>query len=351
MRRRTREAGWHTDVTFMATPPAGSVLSARVVPAAGGDTLWADSEAAYDALDEPLRRLVDGLRRGPRRRAAPSAASSTPGYAVEWDGERSQPSSPIEHPVVRTHPETGRRSLFVNPQFTSHVVGLSARHSEALLDLLYHHMTVARAHRAPPVARRRRRLLGQPLDHALRHPRLRRRPPRDAPRDPAGRPAAHDRRRPSPNPSSRGRPAGAAPSGARRPPRTPAPGPAGDPVGPLAPSRRPATGRAAARPRAGRHRRRHRRRPPLWSAVVRHDPDGRRPVRLIATERYEVWVIGWTTGQHVGVHDHGDSAGAFVVTEGELTEVLPDGRGGARSNGRWPPAGSATSRSGTCTMW
>lgn len=68
---------------------------------------------------------------------------------------------------------------------------------------------------------------------------------------------------------------------------------------------------------------------PLWSAVVRHDPTGRRPVRLIATERYEVWVIGWTTDQHVRVHDHGDSAGAVVVTAGELTEVLPDGRGGA----------------------
>jgi mannose-6-phosphate isomerase-like protein (cupin superfamily) len=68
---------------------------------------------------------------------------------------------------------------------------------------------------------------------------------------------------------------------------------------------------------------------PLWSGAVRHDPDGRQPVRLIATERYEVWVIGWTTGQNVQVHDHGDSAGAFVVTEGELSEVLPGGGGGA----------------------
>jgi predicted metal-dependent enzyme (double-stranded beta helix superfamily) len=66
---------------------------------------------------------------------------------------------------------------------------------------------------------------------------------------------------------------------------------------------------------------------PLWSAVVRHDPDGRRPVRLVATERYEVWAIGWTTGQNVRVHDHGDSAGALAVTEGELTEVVPEGGG------------------------
>lgn len=68
---------------------------------------------------------------------------------------------------------------------------------------------------------------------------------------------------------------------------------------------------------------------PLWESAVRHDPDGRRPVRLIGTERYEVWVIGWTTGQNVRVHDHGDSTGAFVVTEGELTEVLPSGPGAA----------------------
>src|SRR5262245_34784611 len=63
--------------------------------------------------------------------------------------------------------------------------------------------------------------------------------------------------------------------------------------------------------------------PPLWRAVVRHDPDGRRPVRLLATDRYEVWVIGWTTGQHVRLHDHGASAGAVVVAEGELVEVVP----------------------------
>lgn len=66
---------------------------------------------------------------------------------------------------------------------------------------------------------------------------------------------------------------------------------------------------------------------PLWGAVVHHDVDGRRPVRLLATERYEVWVIGWTSGQGVHLHDHGGSAGTIVVTSGTLTEVLPR-RGG-----------------------
>ena len=66
----------------------------------------------------------------------------------------------------------------------------------------------------------------------------------------------------------------------------------------------------------------------LWCGLVCHDPGGRRPVRLLATGVYEVWVIGWTTGQQVHVHDHGGSAGALLVTEGELVEVLPR-RGGA----------------------
>src|SRR5215510_1204315 len=56
---------------------------------------------------------------------------------------------------------------------------------------------------------------------------------------------------------------------------------------------------------------------PLWAGAARHDPEGRRPVRLLATERYEVWVIGWTTGQRVRLHDHGGSAGMVVLTEGE----------------------------------
>ena len=139
--RRTREAGWHTDVTFVATPPTGSILSGRVIPAAGGDTLWADTEAAYEGLDAPLRRLVDGLTaRHDGTRTFQGFLDA--GFAIEWEGERHDSLEPHEHPVVRSHPETGRRSLFVNPQFTDHIVGLSGRDSEALLSLLYAHMTV-----------------------------------------------------------------------------------------------------------------------------------------------------------------------------------------------------------------
>jgi alpha-ketoglutarate-dependent taurine dioxygenase len=140
-RRRSREAGWHTDVTFMATPPVGSILSGREVPIAGGDTLWADTVAAYETLDEPIRRLVDGLTAVHDGRRTFEGFLRA-GFSIEWEGEQHDSLTPTEHPVVRTHPETGTRSLFVNPQFTSHIVGLSARDSAALLDLLHAHMTV-----------------------------------------------------------------------------------------------------------------------------------------------------------------------------------------------------------------
>ena len=140
MRARDREEGWHTDVTFMPTPPVGSVLASKVVPAAGGDTLWADAEAAYESLDAPLRHLVDGLTAV--HDGVPSFGGFLDGgYAIEWDGVHHSTLDPVEHPVVRTHPETGRRSLFVNPQFTSHIAGWSPADSRALLDLLFARMT------------------------------------------------------------------------------------------------------------------------------------------------------------------------------------------------------------------
>jgi len=140
-RQRSRDEGWHTDVTFMPTPPTGSVLVGRVVPEAGGDTLWADTQAAYERLDDHLRGLVDGLRAVHDGRRTFGGFLDA-GHTVEWDGETHDTLVPVEHPVVRTHPETGRRSLFVNPQFTSHIVGLPPRDGAALLDLLYAHMTV-----------------------------------------------------------------------------------------------------------------------------------------------------------------------------------------------------------------
>jgi alpha-ketoglutarate-dependent taurine dioxygenase len=143
-RERTEEYGvgeqWHTDVTFVNTPPLGSILNAVVIPAAGGDTVFADTQAAYEGLSEPLRRFVDGLSAVHDGRPAFGKLLKIVGQG-EWDGEPYTKLDPVEHPVVRTHPETGRKNLFVNPGFTSKIVGLSRRESDAVLALLYEHMT------------------------------------------------------------------------------------------------------------------------------------------------------------------------------------------------------------------
>jgi alpha-ketoglutarate-dependent taurine dioxygenase len=132
---------WHTDVTFVRRPPLGSVLRAVVLPPTGGDTQWADLELAYDSLSEPVRRLADQL-------VAVHDGNREWGYYLaqreertKWEGEEFTALVPIEHPVVRVHPETGRRSLFVNPGFVSHIAGVSDAESRYLLDLFYAHIT------------------------------------------------------------------------------------------------------------------------------------------------------------------------------------------------------------------
>jgi taurine dioxygenase len=130
---------WHTDVTFVKTPPLGSILNAIVIPEAGGDTLWADTQAAYEGLSQPFKDLVDGL-------TAVHDGTRTFGKVLdylgegEWDGEKFTELTPVEHPVVRTHPETGNRNLFVNPGFTLKIKGLAGKESDTLLRFLYAHM-------------------------------------------------------------------------------------------------------------------------------------------------------------------------------------------------------------------
>jgi alpha-ketoglutarate-dependent taurine dioxygenase len=130
---------WHTDVTFVETPPLGSVLNAIVIPPAGGDTLWADTNAAYEGLSQPIRDLVDGLTAIHDGNHAFGKLLDLIGEG-EWEGEKFTKLVPVEHPVVRTHPETGRRSLFVNPGFTIRIKGLTTKESDTLLQFLYAHM-------------------------------------------------------------------------------------------------------------------------------------------------------------------------------------------------------------------
>jgi taurine dioxygenase len=131
---------WHTDVTFVGTPPLGSILNAIVIPEAGGDTLWADTQAAYEGLSAPIRALVDGLTAVHDGTRSFGKLLRAVGKG-EWDGETFTELVQVEHPVVRTHPETGRRNLFVNPGFTVRIKELTVRESDALLQFLYQHMT------------------------------------------------------------------------------------------------------------------------------------------------------------------------------------------------------------------
>lgn len=123
---------WHTDVTFRPEPALGSVLRLIQVPPVGGDTMWADMAAAYDNLPEQVRRRIDGLT---------AVHDFIPGFIRFSDNaelaRRQDEFPPMEHPVVRTHPETGRRMLFVNQAFTTHIVGLERAESDRLLRLLF----------------------------------------------------------------------------------------------------------------------------------------------------------------------------------------------------------------------
>jgi len=130
---------WHTDVTFMRRPPLGSVLRAVSLPPTGGDTCWTDLEAAYLSLSPQLRRLADELDavHDGRKDFQEYLNVRLGGEGNTWEGERVRTLDPVVHPVVRVHPETGRRSLFVNPGFTSRVAHVTDTESRALLDVFF----------------------------------------------------------------------------------------------------------------------------------------------------------------------------------------------------------------------
>ncbi len=126
---------WHSDLTFQRRPPLGALLFAQVVPDVGGDTIWSDMSATYDAISPTLRGFLDGL-----------IASHTPAKAGSYfsqrdsDGDKARDTAaaePAHHPVIRVHPETGRRSVFVNPLFTDKIDGLRRSESDALLTVIH----------------------------------------------------------------------------------------------------------------------------------------------------------------------------------------------------------------------
>jgi taurine dioxygenase len=133
---RGRENTWHSDVTWRLEPSLGSILRAVEIPEVGGDTLFADMYAAYEGLKDEVKAEIDGrkavhdfnhFRKGMRKRGMSEAE-------IE-EFNRKYPE--VEHPIARTHPETGRKGLYVNAAFTMRIVGMEKERSDSLLRHLY----------------------------------------------------------------------------------------------------------------------------------------------------------------------------------------------------------------------
>ena len=134
----TDNDSWHTDVTFIETPPLGALLYAKQLPESGGDTIWANMQAAYEALSQPMRDFLIGLdaihdfARGFPTRGIVAKAAGADKHAKALEEH-----PPVIHPVIRTHPETGANSLFVNYGFTSRIKGIKRHESDAILNMLF----------------------------------------------------------------------------------------------------------------------------------------------------------------------------------------------------------------------
>jgi taurine dioxygenase len=126
---------WHSDTAYLERPPMATMLVAREVPPFGGDTLWANMYAAFDSLSPGLRRLLEPLRAV--NTSAMADVSKTREDRIKDSGYEDAREYVAEHPVVRTHPETGRRSLYVNPAHTERFVDMTPEESRPLLEHLY----------------------------------------------------------------------------------------------------------------------------------------------------------------------------------------------------------------------
>ena len=126
--------GWHADITSAINPPAISILRGVTLPPYGGDTQWTNLAAAYDGLSETLRAFVDTLR-GLHYTAAPAVEPGTKAYEDYF--KRRKLFS--EHPIVRVHPETGERALYVSPSYLKEIVGMTPRESQYFMEMFWEH--------------------------------------------------------------------------------------------------------------------------------------------------------------------------------------------------------------------
>lgn len=136
---------WHSDLSYLALPSLGSLLHSKEWPAQGGDTLFVNMVAAYEALPDDVKAKVDGLQAehsylARNRKQQQVTGTYRPGLTAEQEAR----VPPVVHPVVRVHPESGKRALFVSEGFTTRIIGLPEDESDALLAFLFAHSTAER---------------------------------------------------------------------------------------------------------------------------------------------------------------------------------------------------------------
>ncbi len=127
---------WHTDETFRECPPMGTILYSKIIPNYGGDTNFASMSAIYDGLSDRLQNFLSGLEAvhnlGPFQNLFPDTAEGRKNKYLAQEKYQS-----VTHPVIRVHSVTGRKILFVNPQFTTHIKGMAEDESRSILDMLF----------------------------------------------------------------------------------------------------------------------------------------------------------------------------------------------------------------------
>ena len=130
---------WHTDMTFREHPPLGTMLRSRVIPPSGGDTMFASMTSAWEALSEPMQRFLGELTAVHSFEYGFRESLAEPGGRDRL-AQALKDNPPVEHPVVRTHPESGKPLLFVNELFTTRICQLACSESEHLLSFLFEHL-------------------------------------------------------------------------------------------------------------------------------------------------------------------------------------------------------------------
>ena len=133
---------WHSDMTFREHPPLGTVLRSKIIPAQGGDTLWASMTAAYDGLSTPMQNFLADLTAEHDFSYGFKESLAEPGGRDRL-AQAVADNPPVIHPVIRTHPESGKKVIFVNSLFTTRILELNSRESEDVLKFLFEHVVTA----------------------------------------------------------------------------------------------------------------------------------------------------------------------------------------------------------------